>query len=182
MRAAAYAVRAQYSAAPVTLTLPEGGRLAYACRNARAASVLAMMAAALVRPTEGSVFVGAFDSRIQPVQIKRITGYVPHEAVPHDFPSFTRYIEFRAALWGLPRDQSVVRARALLARLEGVHEQFAYPLAGALLASPRLLVLDRPQPAYARQILRAASGCAVFSTHESEREASRFAAADLTPA
>lgn len=162
--------------APLTLTLDEGERLAYACADETAASIVALMAAGLVMPSGGRVFVAAFDPRIQPVQVKRIVGYVPHEAVPHDFPSFTRYIEFRAALWGMPRAQTVVRARALLARLDGVHEAFAYPLVGALLGQPRLLVLDRPQAAYAAQIFAAAGQCAIFSTHACARDAQRFSA------
>lgn len=158
----------------MTLALGEGGHLAHACPSEAAARAIALMAAGLVRPSSGRVFIAAFDPRIQPVQVKRIVGYVPHEALQHDFPSFTRYIEFRTTLWGLPRAQSVVRARALLARLDGVHEAFAYPLVGALLAQPRLLVLDRPQPAYAAQILQAAGESAIFSTHTSQRDAERF--------
>lgn len=159
---------------PFTFTLGEGERFAYACAGESAASTIALLAAGLVKPSSGRVFIAAFDPRIQPVQAKRIVGYVPHEALQHDFPSFTRYIEFRAALWGLSRAQTVVRARALLARLDGVHEAFAYPLVGALLARPRLLVLDRPQTAYAQQILDAAGECAIFSTHSSARDAQRF--------
>ncbi|HLI96432.1 MAG TPA: hypothetical protein VKT72_10140 [Candidatus Baltobacteraceae bacterium] len=174
MREAAYARGARAITTPVTLTLGEGERLAYTCDSETQAQIVALMAAGLARPASGSVFIAAFDPCIQPVQVKRIVGYVPHEAVPHDFPSFTRYVEFRAALWGLPRAESIVRARALLARLDGVHEAFAYPLAGALIAQPRLLVLDRPQAAYAQQILEASGSCAIFSTHTSEREARAF--------
>jgi ABC-2 type transport system ATP-binding protein len=174
MRDAQYARARRTIVPPLCLTLGEGEHLAYACGDERAAAVTALMAAGLVNPSEGHVFVAAFDPRIQPVQVKRIVGYVPHEAVPHDFPSFTKYIEFRAALWGLPRAQSVVRARALLAQLDGVHEAFAYPLAGALLSGPRLLVLDRPQSAYAEQIVATARSCAIFSTHVTQREADRF--------
>ena len=43
-----------------------------------------------------------------------------------------------------------------------MHEAFAYPLVGALIAMPKLLVLDRPQPAYAEQILAAAGRRAVL--------------------
>ena len=175
MRAATYASGGATIAGPVTLTLEEGDRAAYMCAGGNAAQAVAMLAAGLLRASEGTVFIAAFDPRIQPVQVKRIVGFVPHDAPAHDFSSFTKYIEYRAALWGLPRAQSVVRGRALLARLEGVHEQFAYPLAGALLASPRLLVLDRPQAVYAAQILNAAgSECAVFSTHASESDAQAF--------
>lgn len=158
----------------VTLSVDENERVAYACGGGRAAAIVAMMAAGLVKPSSGVVYVGAFDPRIQPVQVKRIAGFVPHEAVPHEFASFSRYVEYRAALWGLPRAQAIVRARALLARLDGVHEAFAYPLVGALLADPKLLVLDRPQAAYAPQILEAAGDRAIFSTHVSARDAGRF--------
>lgn len=179
LREASYARAGRTLVAPLSLSLDEGERLAYACSDDTAAATSALMAAGLVKPTSGRVFIAAFDPRIQPVQAKRIVGYVPHEALQHDFPSFTRYIEFRAALWGLPRAQSVVRANALLARLDGVHEAFAYPLAGALLAQPRLLVLDRPQAVYAQQILDAAGDCAIFSTHASARDAQRFNAATV---
>lgn len=182
MREAAFAQRGTPIVPPTTIALAEGERLAYACDTPRHAAVLALMAAGLAKPTSGSVFVAAFDPRIQPVQVKRITGYVPHEAVPHDFSEFTTYIEYRAALWGLPRAQAVVQARALLARLEGVHEAFAYPLVGALLANPRLLVLDRPQWAYSEQIVEAAGRRAIFSTHASAREAQLFGAGVRTKA
>ncbi len=176
MRAASFARGGRTIVPPITLALGENERLAHACDDDASASTMALLAAGLVKPTAGRVFIAAFDPRIQPVQVKRIVGYVPHEALPHDFASFTRYIEFRATLWGLPRAHSIVRARALLARLEGVHEAFAYPLVGALLSQPRLLVLDRPQCAYAQQILEVAHACAIFSTHVSQRDAQRFAA------
>lgn len=175
MREAVCERRGRTLAGPATLSVEECEHLAYACESAESARVLAMMAAGLVRRSSGTLFVAAFDPCIQPVQAKRITGFVPHEAVPHAFASFTRYAEYRAALWGLPVAASVVRARSILAKLEGVHEQFAYPLAGALLAAPRLLVLDRPQAVYAAQILQAAGKCAIFSTHAGERDAERFA-------
>ena len=173
-RAASFVQRGVPVVPPVTLTLDEGGRLAYACAGARCAAAVAMMAAGLVKPSSGAVYVGAFDPRIQPVQAKRIVGFVPHEAVRNEFSSFARYVEYRAALWGLPRAQTIVRARALLSHLDGVHEAFAYPLVGALLGDPKILVLDRPQAVYAAQILEAAGECAIFSTHVSQRDADRF--------
>lgn len=182
MRDAAFERRGEVIVGSTTLLLGEGERFAHACDSDRAAAALAMMAAGIVKPSRGRVFIAAFDPRIQPVQVKRIVGYVPHEAVAHDFPSFTKYIEYRAALWGLPRARAVVQARALLERLEGVHEAFAYPLIGALVAQPQLLVLDRPQAAYAAHISAAARECAIFSTHASERDAQRFLEGSAVPA
>lgn len=161
--------------APVSLRLDERELHARAFASSDAAALFALIAAGLLRPTAGDVFLAGYDPRIQPVQAKRIAGYVPHEAVPHAFRSFERYVEYRAALWGIPLAQASIRAATLLEQLDGVHEAFAYPLIGALLPSPKILVLDRPQAVYARRILEAAAGCAVLSTHLSERDAQAFA-------
>lgn len=181
MRAAAFTHRGAQIVSPQEIELEEGGRLAHACNGNRAASIVAMMAAGLVRASGGSVFVGAFDPRIQPVQVKRLVGYVAHEALPYEFQTFERYIDYRAALWRLPPAESVVRARRILAQLDGIHEAFAYPLAGALIAQPRLLVLDRPQAVYAPQLVAVARNCAIFSTHGSGDDAARFAGACRVP-
>ena len=50
-----------------------------------------------------------------------------------------------------------------------MHEAFAYPLIGALIGLPRLIVLDRPQAAYAPQILAAVGEIALLSTHTERR-------------
>jgi ABC-type Na+ transport system ATPase subunit NatA len=182
MRDARFAQRGADLAGPQNLQLAQGARLAHPCNGNRAAAIVAMMAAGLVRATHGSVFVGAFDPRIQPVHVKRLAGYVPHDALPQEFPTFDRYIEYRAALRQLSASESIVRARHMLDALEGIHESFAYPLAGALIAQPELLVLDRPQALYAPQIMAVTQTCAVFSTHGSQSEAQRFAAACSVPA
>ncbi len=67
------------------------------------------------------------------------------------------------------------RQRSCSNSFAGVHEAFAYPLIGALIAAPKLVVLDRPQPVYAAQILAAAAGCALFSTHADAGSAAAFA-------
>jgi ABC-type Na+ transport system ATPase subunit NatA len=174
MRGASFRRRGEELIAPQNVELDEGGRLAHPCAGNRAAAIVAMMAAGLVRASGGAVYVGAFDPRIQPVHVKKLAGYVPHDALPYEFPTFEQYIEYRAALWQLPQAESVVRARHILSGLDGIHESFAYPLAGALIAQPRLLVLDRPQAVYGPQILDVAKSCAIFSTHGSENEAARF--------
>ena len=174
MRGASFRRGGEVLVTPQTIELEEGDRLAHACDGSRAAAIVAMMAAGLARASVGAVYVGAFDPHIQPVHVKRLAGYVPHDALPNEFVSFEQYIEYRAALWQLPQAESVVRARHILAGLDGIHESFAYPLAGALIAQPRLLVLDRPQAVYGPQILDVAKNCAIFSTHGSENDAARF--------
>ena len=56
-----------------------------------------------------------------------------------------------------------------------MHEAFAYPLIGALIGLPRLIILDRPQAVYAPQIRAAVGEIALLSTHTEPAAASAFA-------
>jgi hypothetical protein len=47
-------------------------------------------------------------------------------------------------------------------------------LIAALIGMPKLIVLDRPQMVYARQILNAVAGCARLSTHTDPAAARAF--------
>jgi ABC-type multidrug transport system ATPase subunit len=168
-------VRRGTRAGPFSVELQSGERCAATFATPREASIVAMMAAGIVKATRGHVFVDHFDPRIQPVHVKSVVGFVPHEAVQHEFETFAQYVDYRAALWNVPGETATARAYHLLERLEGVHEAFAYPLVGALLARPRMLVLDRPQGAYAAVILDVAGAeTTIFSTHNSAREARMF--------
>ena len=159
---------------PVTLDLSSGQRSARVCEDARDASIVAMLAAGIVKANAGSVLIDEYDPRVQPVHCKRVVAFVPHDPLPLDVPGVESYIRYRAALWGIDPTGAWAHAKLVLERLEGVHEAFAYPLAGALIAAPKLLVLDRPQPAYAERILAAAGPRAIFSTHTSDAAAQKF--------
>lgn len=140
--------------------------------NPRAAKMLALLAAGIARPTQGSVLIGEYDPRVQPVHCKRIAAYVPHDPMQVAPTTFARFIDYRAALWNIDVDRAHAHAARIMERLSGLHEAFAYPIVAALIASPELLVLDRPQPAYACGILAAAGRTALFSTHV-DRDAAR---------
>lgn len=174
MRDASYARGVDVLVPPVTLEMESGARVAQRCGDAREARTLALMASALARPTSGTVVIGEYDPRVQPVHCKRIVGFVPHDPLPLWEMSVSRFIEYRAALW----DMDVMRARShadvLLERLRGVHEAFAYPIVAALLPFPLLLVLDRPQATLASLILDLAGSAAVFSTHLDDPSAHAF--------
>jgi ABC-type multidrug transport system ATPase subunit len=118
--------------------------------------------------------IGEYDPRVQPVHCKRLVGYVAHDPLPPGGTSVERYIDYRAALWDIDLRQSRAHADLLLERLGAMHAAFAYPIVAALVPFPQLLVLDRPQPAFAAQILGAAP-CAVFSTHVDDETARLFA-------
>ena len=168
MRDAAYVRSGETIVAPTTLDLAPTERMARPCASAREAEALAMMGAALARATAGSVTIGEYDPRVQPVHCKRIAAFVPHDPLPLTQIDAQRYIAYRAALWDIDLDVARARAGKLLARLGHLHEAFAYPIVGALVPTPQLLVLDRPQAAFIEQILYAAEDCAVLIVQAGE--------------
>jgi hypothetical protein len=165
MREAAFGAGAS-AVGPMTLDVRPGERAVRTCSTSHEAEVTALLAAGIVKASRGTVLIDQYDPRVQPVHCKRIAAFVPHAPLPFDdAPEFERYVVYRAALWGVDAMRAVAHAKLTLERLAGVHEAFAYPLAAALVGAPRLVVMDRPQPAYARQIFAAAGDCALFSTH-----------------
>lgn len=169
MRDAAYVRAGETIVTPANLDLAPGERMTRLCTTSREAEALAMMAAALARATTGSVTIGEYDPRVQPVHCKRIAAFVPHDPLPLTQIDAARYIAYRAALWDVDPSLARRRARELHQQLDGLHEAFAYPIVSALVPSPQLLVLDRPQAAFIPQIIGAAAGCAVLIVHTEGR-------------
>lgn len=173
MRDASFA-NATARAGPIVLDLEPGKRAALVLGSAQEATIVALMAAGVVKASTGSVLIGDYDPRVQSVHCKRIAGFVPHEPLQLDDADFPRYVAYRAALWGIDARTAQSHARALRRRLNGMHEAFAYPLIGALIGMPRLLVLDRPQAVYARHILDVVEDRALVSTHTQSSSAAAF--------
>ncbi|HKU81301.1 MAG TPA: hypothetical protein VJP76_03950 [Candidatus Tumulicola sp.] len=177
MREAAFVARG-VAAGPIALGIAPGERVARVFATAPEAEIAALMGAGIVKASTGSVLIDQFDPRVQPAHCKRVVAFVSHAPLPFgDDAEFARYVAYRAALWDLDATRALAHARLLLERLRGMHEAFAYPLAAALAGSPKLVVLDRPERAYAAQILAAVGPLATFSTHLDGAAASAFAAA-----
>jgi len=162
MRDVSYVARGSIMVPPTTLDVEHGERVTRAMGTASAAEALAMMAAALVRPTSGTIQIGEYDPRVQPVHCKRLVGFVPHDPLPLKDMGFDRYIDYRAALWDIDIERAREHAATLLKRLGSLHEAFAYPVVGALVANPELLVLDRPHASTRDAIVAAAGSCAIL--------------------
>ena len=165
MRSACYVRKGETIVAPASVELHAGERLAHRCSTELEAGTLAMMASAIARATSGSVLIGEYDPKVQPVHCKKLAAFVPHEPLPLQRHELDRYITYRAALWNVDPQAARAQASSLLEKLDGMHEAFAYPIIGALIGLPRLLVLDRPQEVFRAQIDDAAGDCAVFTTH-----------------
>lgn len=143
MRDATFTRDGRQLLAPVTLTVEYAERAGLACESALAAGIAARLSAGIVKCSGGSVFVGDFDPKIQPVQVKRLVGFLPHARPPVGLKA-ERYFAYRAALWGLDRLAAVAHGNALAEKLHGLERDEAVMLAAIYLHDPQLIVLERP--------------------------------------
>jgi hypothetical protein len=159
---------------PVSLELSPGEHTALQCSSEAEAAIVALLATGIVKASSGCVLIDDYDPHVQSVHCKRIAGLVPHEPFLLDDGEFARYILYRAALWSIDPRRAQTHAALLRRRLAGMHESFAYPLIATLIGMPRLVVLDRPQPAYARLILEVIGRRGLLSTHTDAAAAHAF--------
>jgi ABC-2 type transport system ATP-binding protein len=166
----------------------EGGEIfGFLGPNGAGKTTTIKMIVGLLEPTSGSIQVGGFDVREQPILAKAACGYVPDE--PNLYPKLSgrELLHFVGGLYGLNKDQTGRRIEELLRLFDltqagddtidsyshGMQQKIA--IAAALVHDPKALVLDEPtvglDPKSARLIkdlLRqmAERGSAIFlSTH-----------------
>lgn len=114
------------------------------------------MITGLTRPDAGTIEIYGIDAARDPLGAKAITAWLPDDPMLYDKLTPTEYLAFVAGLWRVPPAQAVPEAERLLKWLElwdqrdtrcegfsrGMKQKVA--LAGALIHSPRLLILDEP--------------------------------------
>ena len=145
------------------------------------------MVAGLLRPDAGAIAIHGIDTLADPVSAKRITAWVPDEAMIYDKLTPFEYLEFVAGLWGIDSAKAKALADELIGwlgltphaheRCEGLSKgsRQKVALAGALIHNPKLIILDEPltglDAGSARQVknvLRdrvSAGGTVIMTTH-----------------
>lgn len=142
----------------------------------------------LLRPTEGTVGIGEFNTWENPTEVKSRIGVLPEEFNLYERLTGAELLDFTAAMHGLSRDQAKSRRNELLALLDleddratligdysrGMRKKVA--LGAAIIHRPPVLFLDEPfegVDAVSARLIRnllqqAAQGgtTIVFSSHE----------------
>jgi len=115
------------------------------------------MMSGIVKPTCGTLLIGDYDPRIQPVHAKRLVGYVPYNGDfgwhPQPFglrraaaDDSDEAIDLHAALFEVPKAEARRRVYAMLDEI-GWLDGETLAAALALMRPIQLLAMDRPSDA-----------------------------------
>lgn len=154
--------------------------------NGAGKSTTMKIATGYLPPTEGQVLVGGFDVAAQPMEAKRITGYLPEHNPLYLDLYVHEYLHFIGKLYGMRGAELKNRVAEMVERCGLTHEQNKrieslskgyrqrVGLAQALLHNPRVLILDEPttgldpnQLTEIRKLIKDVSQdkTVIFSTH-----------------
>jgi ABC-2 type transport system ATP-binding protein len=173
--------------ADLSLEVGRGEFVCFLGPNGAGKTTTIKMLAGLLRPTSGRALIGGFDITAQPVEAKRLIGYVPDQPFLYERLTVTELMRFVAGLYGLDGSGLEERIASSLAAFEldglahrlvgdlshGMRQKVAF--AATFLHDPEVLIVDEPwvglDPRSIRAVKsslqrRAREGLAVFmSTH-----------------
>ena len=140
----------------ITFKVEPGQVLGFLGPNGAGKSTTMKMIAGFLAPTSGSAKVCGFDIEQQPLDAKRMVGYLPEGAPSYGEMSVRQFLDFIADMRGVARDVRRRRLDVAIGRLnlEGVLEQpidtlskgfkRRVGLAQAIVHDPKVLILDEP--------------------------------------
>ena len=140
----------------ISFKVEPGQVLGFLGPNGAGKSTTMKMLAGFLAPTSGSASVGGFDIEKQPLQAKRVLGYLPEGAPSYGEMTVHEFLEFIADVRGLSGDLREKRIDDAIGRLhlERVLEQpidtlskgfkRRVGLAQAILHDPPVLIMDEP--------------------------------------
>ncbi len=171
----------------LSLTIGAGEIFGLLGPNGSGKSTTLKMLMGLVQPDAGDIRVLGLNVAKQPVEVKRLVGYVPESANIYEFLTGIEYLDFIADIYGVPQEEKKQRISEYLKALQlegregdminsysdGMKKKIS--LISAFIHKPKLLLLDEPlnalDPRSARIVkdflhsLKAQGITTVMSTH-----------------
>jgi len=170
----------------ISFTVEKGQILGFLGPNGAGKTTTMRILTGYLPPTSGTALVAGYDVQEQSMEVRRRIGYLPESPPLYNDMTVREYVDFCAALKGVPRNK---RAEAVSATLEqcGLEDRVNQligtlskgyrqrtGLAQALVHDPEVLILDEPtiglDPAQIIQIRELIKGLAgnhtvILSTH-----------------
>ncbi len=175
---------------PLNLHVRKGELFGFLGPNGAGKTTTIRMIAGVLHPTEGSITIGGHDLINNPLEAKRLVGYIPDRPSVYEKLTGAEFLRFVSGLWG--RDGAAAQRRAdellelfdLATWKNTLIESYSHGMrqklliSSALVHSPDLIVVDEPMvgldPRAARlikELLRSftdAGGTVFLSTHTLE--------------
>ncbi len=139
----------------VSFELDESAIFGVVGHNGAGKTTLLKILSGLITPTAGRLVVDGIDVLRQPLELKRLLGYLPEESRLYETMTVPAYLHFFGEIYGMDAADIERKARALLQTLslepdgkkiqalsKGMRRKVA--IARSLLHDPRLLVYDEP--------------------------------------
>lgn len=115
------------------------------------------MLAGLLIPTEGSLSISGFDLQKQPLEAKKVTGFVPDKPYIYEKLSGAEFLEFIRDIYRvdghrqiIEKQNSLVEMFGLADRLDDLVESYSHGmkqklvLTSAMIHNPKALIIDEP--------------------------------------
>ena len=140
----------------ISLTVTRGEVLGFLGPNGAGKSTTMKMITGFLSPSAGTVSVAGFDIEQAPLAAKQRLGYVPEGAPAYGEMTPATFLEFIAAIRGIPTAERQARIQAVVGkihlekvlnqRIETLSKGFKrrVGLAQAILHDPEILVMDEP--------------------------------------
>jgi len=114
------------------------------------------MMVGLLKPDQGSVSIGGFDIKNDPLEVKKRIGFVPDQPEVYEKLTGLEYLDFMADTYGVSREKRLERMEELLEKFQMENAVFdliqSYShgmrqkiiLIGSLLHDPEVIIMDEP--------------------------------------
>lgn len=140
----------------LSFSVAPGEILGFLGPNGAGKSTTMKMLTGFLTPTEGSVKICGFDIEKQPLEAKRLIGYLPEGAPSYNDMTVLQFLDFMADMRGLVGEQKSQRLKDVIAQVqldEVLHKTVdtlskgfkrRVGLAQAIIHDPKVLILDEP--------------------------------------
>ena len=138
------------------LEVPEGELFCFLGPNGAGKTTTIKMLTGLLKPTSGSAMLNGMDIQSDPVEVKKLLGYIPDMPYLYDRLTTTEFFRFTGDLYSIPDsrvDEELERSFELFGLIEhrtalikdlshGLRQRLIY--ASTFLHDPKILFIDEP--------------------------------------
>lgn len=140
----------------LTLHIPPGELFAFIGPNAAGKTTTIKLLVGLLNPSRGRALIGDHDIQKNPVEAKRLIGYIPDFPFLYEKLTGAEFLQFVGSIYGLNRDElgGMIEDRLALFGLSPLASQLIenyshgyrqrLVFASALLHNPDVLIIDEP--------------------------------------